>query len=134
MTVADARARLKGVRPCAGGLVACCPAHDDHHPSLHAFRFPSASPMLVSTWRSTRASAPGDAERTGSAARAWRAAKAATGTLVETYLCTRAITVAIPPSLRFNGGLKHPSDIYLPVMVAAVQNGTARLSQSIAPS
>jgi len=34
MNVADALARLKGVRPCAGGHVACCPAHDDHHPSL----------------------------------------------------------------------------------------------------
>ena len=26
--------RLEGARRCAGGWVACCPAHDDHTPSL----------------------------------------------------------------------------------------------------
>jgi hypothetical protein len=27
-------ARLDRVRPCAGGWIACCPAHADRHPSL----------------------------------------------------------------------------------------------------
>jgi putative DNA primase/helicase len=148
MTVAEALARLEGVRPCAGGHVACCPAHDDHHPSLsireaengearfrcfkdctshaiiaalddrpwpRAFGFPGASPTKVS-------SAPGDAERTASALHIWRATKPATGTLVETYSHARAITLAIPPSLRFHDCLKHPSGVSLPAMVAAVQN------------
>ena len=26
--------RLKGVKQVSGGYVACCPAHDDKHPSL----------------------------------------------------------------------------------------------------
>lgn len=26
--------KLSRVRPCAGGWIACCPAHDDHNPSL----------------------------------------------------------------------------------------------------
>jgi putative DNA primase/helicase len=153
MNVADALARLKCVRPCAGVHVACCPAHDDQHPSLsireengearfhcfkgcsycaiitalgdqprlRAFGFPSASPTLVSR-RTSKPSAPGDAERTASALRIWRATKPATGTLVESYLHARAITLAIPPSLRFHGGLKHPTGIDLPAMVAAVQN------------
>jgi len=40
-------------------------------------------------------------------------------------LHTRAITLAIPSSLRFHYGLKHPSGVYLPAMVAAVQNSDA---------
>jgi putative DNA primase/helicase len=151
MTVADALVRLEGVR-CGGGYyMALCPAHDDRNaslsiceaedgkvlfhcfrgcsfqaiiaalcdrPMLQAFGFPGASATLVST----RASAPGDAERTKSALRIWRATRAATGTPVETYLGTRAITFKIPPFLRFHDGLKHPTGIYLPAMVAAVQN------------
>lgn len=34
MTVADVLARLEGVRPCAGGWVARCPAHPDQQNSL----------------------------------------------------------------------------------------------------
>jgi hypothetical protein len=34
MTVADALTRPEEVRPSAGVFVACCPAHDDRHPSL----------------------------------------------------------------------------------------------------
>jgi putative DNA primase/helicase len=38
-TIADCRARLSGVRPDGnGGLLALCPCHDDHDPSLHLWR------------------------------------------------------------------------------------------------
>jgi hypothetical protein len=34
MNLVETLARLDGVRPCAGGYVARCPAHDDNDPSL----------------------------------------------------------------------------------------------------
>jgi phage/plasmid primase-like uncharacterized protein len=52
----------------------------------------------------------------------WHESDAAQGTLVETYLRSRGITIGPPPSLRFHPSLKHPSGVFLPAMVAAVQN------------
>jgi putative DNA primase/helicase len=52
----------------------------------------------------------------------WRESQPAPGTLVETYLRSRGITVPIPPSLRYHPGLKHSTTgLMLPAMVAAVQ-------------
>jgi hypothetical protein len=52
----------------------------------------------------------------------WARSKPAAGTLVETYLRSRCITITPPPSLRLNPSLKHQSGVYLPAMVAAVQD------------
>ena len=59
----------------------------------------------------------------GEAARAiWKVAKPAAGTLVETYLAARGITIPMPPSIRYHPNLKHgPTGVDLPAMVAAVQ-------------
>jgi putative DNA primase/helicase len=43
-------------------------------------------------------------------------------TLVERYLRTRGITIPIPPTIRFHPNLRHPSGIYAPAMVAAVEH------------
>ncbi len=52
----------------------------------------------------------------------WKVAKPAAGTLVETYLAARGITIPIPPSIRYHPSLKHgPTGLDLPAMVAAVQ-------------
>jgi hypothetical protein len=42
---------------------------------------------------------------------------------VETYLRSRALTIPIPPSIRFHAGLKHPSGAVWPTMVALVTRG-----------
>ena len=52
----------------------------------------------------------------------WHRAKPAAGTLAETYLRSRGITIEIPPSIRYIAGLKHTqSGLLLPALVAAVQ-------------
>jgi putative DNA primase/helicase len=51
----------------------------------------------------------------------WRNSVAASGTLVETYLQARAITIPPPASLRFHAALAHkPSGKMFPTMVALV--------------
>lgn len=63
------------------------------------------------------------------AARAiWRASSPGAGSLVETYLRARGIRIAVPPTLRCHGALKHShSGLVLPAMVAAVQDAGGRL-------
>jgi hypothetical protein len=57
------------------------------------------------------------------ALRIWRESVAAVGTDVEGYLHSRGITIPPPPTLRFHGGLKHPSGGRWPAMVALVTSG-----------
>ena len=143
MKVADVLARLERVRPCGAGYVARCPSHEDSRPSLsvregdngHAMmkcfrgcpyeaivealnsrqrrdipRLPLSNPLALD-----------DSKRTEIARRIWHESKPATGTLVETYLRSRGITMPVPLTLRFHSALKHPSGVsLLPAMVAAV--------------
>lgn len=52
----------------------------------------------------------------------WRGSLPAEGTLAETYLRGRGITLPVPPSVRFAGAIKHSATgLYLAAMVAAVQ-------------
>ena len=61
-------------------------------------------------------------QRTGDALQIWRRAVPAPGTLVETYLRARGITVPIPPSIRYLAAAMHkPTGLILPAMVAGVQ-------------
>ena len=46
------------------------------------------------------------------------------GTLVETYLLSRGLHLATPPTLRFHAGLKHRSGGRWPAMVALVTRGS----------
>jgi phage/plasmid primase-like uncharacterized protein len=67
------------------------------------------------------------AQRIEAALRIWRESRAAAGTLVETYLRTRGITIAIPPSIRFHARLRHPIGSHWPAMVGAIQNVTGQV-------
>lgn len=74
-----------------------------------ASRQPMADPAVVAT------------KNKAAALRLWRDARPAAGTVVEAYLRRRGITAPIPATLRFHPRLKHPSGVYLPTMIAAVQ-------------
>jgi putative DNA primase/helicase len=146
MNVAEALARLKGVRPCAGGHVACCPAHDDQHPSLsireaengealfrcfagcsnHAIITALGDPSCTTSNLPCKSQNPtaalNDAKRTEYAQRVWRDDRSAVGTVVEVYLRIRGVTMPVPRSLRFHSNLRHPTGAIFPAMVAAIQN------------
>jgi putative DNA primase/helicase len=61
--------------------------------------------------------------RTEAALAIWRSSQYVDGSPVETYLRSRGIIPATPPSLRFHPGLKHPSGGIWPAMVALVMHG-----------
>jgi putative DNA primase/helicase len=56
------------------------------------------------------------------ARRTWDESSSAKGTLVEVYFRSRGIRIAPPASMRFHPSLKHLTGVFLPAMVAAVQN------------
>jgi putative DNA primase/helicase len=64
-----------------------------------------------------------NAARTAAALAIWKSTVRANGTPVETYLAARGLTIPLPPSIRFNRGLKHPSGGIWPCMVALVTQG-----------
>jgi putative DNA primase/helicase len=151
MSVAEVLARLEGVRLCAGGWTAKCPAHHDRNASLsvgagdggklllrcHAGCSFAAIIAAIGGQPSRHAlslgpASPGaaldDAKRSEIARRIWRGTRPAADTLVDHYLRSRGITLPVPPTLRFHPPLRHPSGVYAPAMVAAVelaQTGTA---------
>jgi putative DNA primase/helicase len=142
-----------GGRKSGRGWAACCPVHDDRTPSLsiqdaedsrvlvhcHAgcdqARVISAlkgrglwpkSSRFAPMRRMHRASIERrqeDCKRTDVALAIWHAAESAPGTLVETYLAARAISILAPESVRFHADLKHPSGGSWPAMVALVTSG-----------
>jgi hypothetical protein len=63
-----------------------------------------------------------DAERTAAALKIWDHSVGSAGTPVEIYLQARALTLAIPQTLRLARDLRHgPSGSWLPAMVAIVE-------------
>jgi hypothetical protein len=67
------------------------------------------------------------AQRIAVARRIWDAASDARGSPVAHYLASRGIIIPLPPSLRWAPSLRHPSGIYLPAMVARVENVDGQL-------
>ncbi len=68
------------------------------------------------------------ARRTRQALRIWKRCAPAPGTLVETYLRARGITIPVPPSIRFLPDARHkPTGLVLPAMVAGVQDHDGRV-------
>jgi putative DNA primase/helicase len=140
--------RALGARRIGKGWLARCPAHDDRQPSLsvgvgannhllvHCFAgctfeairaaLGGELPEPVTTYHGAN-EAEESAARTEAARRIWSESGPAKGTLVESYLQSRALTLAAPPALRFHPGLKHPTGSYLPAMVAAVTGKTGML-------
>lgn len=64
-------------------------------------------------------------ERIARALQPWCECCAASGTLVETYLRSRGITIPSPASVRYHANLKHRSGRILPAMVALVTSGSS---------
>jgi putative DNA primase/helicase len=83
----------------------------------------SHSKMIGSQSRATNELHRSDAKRTEAALRMWRATVPADGTMVETYLCSRGIVLAVPAILRFHAAIKHPQGQLWPAMVALVTRG-----------
>jgi putative DNA primase/helicase len=65
-----------------------------------------------------------DAKRIKTALAIWQAAMPAAGSLVEAYLASRGLHLPPLPTLRFHGGLKHPSGGNWPAMIALVTSGS----------
>jgi putative DNA primase/helicase len=131
------------------GWVARCPAHNDHLPSLSISEAPDGKILVhchagcdqqsvigalkaLGLWQgaadfeirternSNRGSDTADVDRTERALQIWRATKLGKDTVVETYLRSRGIKMAIPQTLRFHPALKHPDGQILPAMVSLV--------------
>lgn len=141
---------LGGARRCGAGFIARCPAHDDRSPSL-SIREGEGGRVLLKCFagcqysqlvaalvgapvrqtfglRAQALGAPADEQkRIQAACRIWRESRPAPGTLVETYLRSRGITIEPPASLHYHPALKHPSGVRLPAMLAAVEDRDGRL-------
>ena len=135
--------------PEAGYGIARCPAHDDDQPSL-SVRETKTGKLLVKCHAGCPQDLvirglqslklwPGKSQlsglrlpaslgvdvnkRTAAALKIWSSSLAAGGTLVERYLISRGIVLSPPRELRFHPALKHPSDEFVPTMVALVTDG-----------
>jgi hypothetical protein len=138
-------ARSLSAKRAGGQWLALCPTHDDSTPSL-ALRVGANGKLLArchagcdqdvvvaelkrrgvwpETVRNDAPAGPGflsNAEKTAKARTIWQTAIPAAGTLAEVYLRSRAITVPVPPTLRFaEGGYHAESGHALPALIAAV--------------
>lgn len=142
---------LGGYRAGAGWM-ARCPAHDDNSPSL-AIRLDESGRLLIfchggcdqrsviaglivrGLWNvdqqfgsgpvvpGKRSAKVENRTRTVAALKMWASALPARGTLVETYLAARGITVPPPARLKFMSAAKHPSGSRWPCMIALVTLG-----------
>ncbi len=72
-----------------------------------------------------------EVQRSAAAAAIWRNSRPAPGTLVETYLQARGLSIAPPPTLRFHPSLKHRSGDSLPAMVALVSRSADKTPQAV---
>lgn len=145
MTLDDLLAHLKRVRRSGNGHVACCPSHDDRHPSLrisqignkillHCFFGCSIAAIcealgirisdlfVESSDADTRSFS--DAERRDYARKLWSASKPARGTVVETYLRNRGITMPIPRGIQLTTVScdDYPRPMRWPAMIAEIQD------------
>jgi hypothetical protein len=150
---AELIARALGGRKAGSGWMARCQAHDDREPSLsirdadgtilvrcHAGcdqRHVISALRERGLWhdvnhrlrraarRRTFQPRPDQQQSDPSAAALaiWESAIPASGTSVEVYLAARRLTLALPGSLRFHRGLRHPSGGFWPCMVALVTRG-----------
>jgi hypothetical protein len=145
MTVDEVLARLLSYKRMGGRWRAPCPAHGGEHLNLSVwegedgyarfkcFSHNCTTAQIVAALdglstravdRERRGSKPriGEQERTELARTIWRQTRSAPGTIVDDYLFGRGLAGNIPATIRFHPALKHPSGVYYPAMVAAVEN------------
>jgi phage/plasmid primase-like uncharacterized protein len=109
-----------------GKALGWCAACDDRKAVVAALGGERHSPPTDATNAPER---PSPAEREAWATQQWERALPAAGTIVETYLASRALGRVAPPALRFRPALRHYETAHLgPVMLAAVRDvaGTVR--------
>ena len=70
-------------------------------------------------------------KRADAALAIWQAGGPVGGTAVETYLASRGLRLAVPQTIRFHAGLKHPSGGIWPVMLALVTRGSEDAQRAI---
>ena len=107
-TFADVRAAL--------GKIGLLP--DQTHGSFEKRRMPTYRGAPTADQRISAA------KRARHAANLWKAAMPICDSGVARYLRSRAITCALPPTLRFASSCKHPSGSRLPAMIARVDGAT----------
>jgi len=84
-------------------------------------RYSAIATPAVLSGASRAPKAASDSEMRRAALRIWREAGSASNTVVETYLRSRAITLAVPPTIRYSPALWHtPTETERPALVAAV--------------
>jgi hypothetical protein len=124
-----------------------CPAHEDRSPSLSISdgerrvvvkchtgcdqRDVLGALRRLRLWPiggdASPAPASADARRKA-ALEMWGAARPIAGTIAENYLRGRAISIDLPPTLRYAGALKHhDTGLLLPGMIGVVQSGDRRV-------
>lgn len=149
MTNASSIARALRGQKSGQDWIAHCPAHDDKHPSLSigdnngkvlVYCHAGCSQSIViealrrqGLWGNQRQRFQDQGktqptltaeEKKVFALKIWDESVSAAGTLVETYLASRGLTIPIPPSLRFHPELKHlPSGKTYPCMIASIKHG-----------
>ncbi|MCR9061806.1 MAG: toprim domain-containing protein [Rhodobacteraceae bacterium] len=142
---AEAVTRLLGGRWHGSYGTACCPAHEDRHPSLSIKNGANGRLLLHChagcSFRDVadalEATEPTDAGRVRSRIgreapaqrravphsllwKIWSEAQPVTGSGGERYFRARAINCELPASLRFANSLRHPTGAILPAIVAQV--------------
>lgn len=150
--IARVLAALDGVQRNGGGWIALCPAHDDRKPSLsigigtnnRLLLYCHAGCTFEAVINAIAAASDGittgevvipkldltgfrRAQKQKFALGIWCAAGPAKGTVVETYLRARGITLAAPDSLRFHPTLQHPDGWSGPAMIAAVSDASGEI-------
>ena len=137
-------AHALGGRRSGVGWIARCPAHADRKPSLSIRQGEGGKPLLKCfagcsykaiinalggplSWQTlglpyaSLGAALGDAKRSEIARRVWLESAPVAGTLAEIYVHSRGLTLPVPPTLRFRRLLRHPTGVYAPALIAAVE-------------
>ncbi|MET4482352.1 toprim domain-containing protein [Bradyrhizobium sp. F1.13.3] len=150
-----------GAMRSSTGVLCRCPAHSDENPSLslgysadgvllvHCFAGCDQLAVIdalkrLGLWPGMQAKAAkpavaiakvavgtGTSRSAEWAATIWKNSFAAKGSLVETYLRRRGVTVTIPPAIRFHLGLQHPEGARWPTMVALVTGARGNTPMAI---
>jgi hypothetical protein len=149
---AETIAKALGGHRAGATWMARCPVHDDRSPSLSISARKDGKVLVRchagctqeeviaalrsrGLWQDRRSTTsrftPTNArrsngepdDRTEFALSIWHASRSPSGTLVETYLRSRGISVRQLHAVRFHPNLKHPSGSFWPAMVALVTSG-----------
>lgn len=145
LNIEELAKKLGKASRCGAGWICCCPAHDDHNPSLSLSWDHTQQKLLVychagCAFESIMAAIKRRGHDLSNLAqqpqrfitlptfkneyarRIWQRTESANDSVVETYLRSRGYTGSIPPAIRYHPRLYHAlSKTYYPAMVARVE-------------